>query len=141
MCSLKAFLRRQSKFMRKYGDSLLQTLTYNVLAELLGSSNIMAISSIIRFAGSNGFYKRLIQHYGLEKFCRFHETNLISTKSVAVKRGDILESYFAAIEMDISRCGEGYREIREWLLLVVTLRPRMVLTNQSYAHEVRWDNI
>jgi hypothetical protein len=118
--------------MRKYGDSLLRTTTYAVLAELFGSNNITVIDSIIDFAVSNVFYERLIEHYDLVRLCRFHERSLTSPKNISTKRGDVLESYIAAIEMDVTRCcEEGYREIREWLLSVMALRLRTVSLNQS----------
>ena len=112
-------------------------MTYNVLAELFGTNNIMIISSIIPFAVSNMFYERLIQHYNLEKLCKIHEVGLLSSKLIARKRGDVLEAYIAAIEMDISRCGYEYREIREWLLRVMTLRLKSVLSNDSSSASLR----
>src|SRR5438046_8535249 len=112
---LKRFSYSQPKFMQKYEESLLRSIIYNVLAELLGKNNIRTISFIIDFAVSNMFYERLIQHCDLQKLCRVHEIgSILSSKAIVVKRGDVLEAYIAAIEMDISRCcGESFREIRE----------------------------
>ena len=130
---LQGYSSGQPKFMRKYGDSLLRTLTYDVLAELLGSRNVTAITNAIPFAVSNAFYERLILHYDLGNLCAQHEKILTSHKSVTKKRGDVLESYIAAIEMDISRCGEGHREIRAWLFKVMALRLRTILPGHSHA--------
>jgi hypothetical protein len=122
----------QPKFLRQYGDSLLRALTYDVLAELLGSQNVPAITSAIQFAVSNAFYERLILHYDLGNLCAQHEMNLTSYKALTIKRGDVLESYIAAIEMDISRSREGYKEIRDWLFRVMALRLRTILPNLSH---------
>ena len=133
---IKGFSSGQPKFMRKYGDSLLRTMTYAVLAELFGSNNITVIDSIIDFAVSNVFYEWLIEHYDLASLCRLHERSLTSPKSISMKRGDVLESYIAAVEMDVTRCcEEGYREVREWLLSVMALRLRTVSLNRSSGCE------
>ena len=130
---LQSYSSGQPKFMRRYGDSLLRALTYSVLAELLGSQNVTAITNAIPFAVSNAFYERLILHYGLGTLCAQHEMIRSSHKSLTRKRGDVLESYIAAIEMDISRYSEGYREIRDWLLRVMALRLRTILPNHSHT--------
>jgi hypothetical protein len=119
--------------MRRYGDCLLRAMTFRVLADLFGSEEISTITNIISFAVSNAFYEKLLLHYELDKLCLSHEGVCKSPKSVAAKRGDILESYMAAIEMDVSRSGEGHGEVREWLSKVLTLRLKRVLQTRSYS--------
>lgn len=107
----------QPKVMRHYGDSLLRTITFDVLSELFGRENDSAVLNTMSWAVSNAFYEQLVLHYGLEKLC-----SQIPVASTRI-RGDILEVYMAAIDMDVSRGkGGGYREIHDWLLKVMAIR-------------------
>jgi hypothetical protein len=63
-------------------------------------------------------------HYDLEDLCIPLRSLHKDSRSSAVKRGDVLEAYFAAIEKDISRFGQGSREIYDWLFKVLALRLR-----------------
>jgi hypothetical protein len=119
--------------MRRYGDSLLRAMTFCVLGDLFGSENISTITNVISFAVSNAFYEKLFLHYKLDKLCISYEGIHKSPKAVAAKRGDVLESYMAAIEMDFSRSGEGHREVCEWLSKVLTLRLKKVLETHSHS--------
>lgn len=134
---LKSYTSGQPRYMRVYGDSLLRTVTYEVLADLFGNHNSFAILQTLSFAVSNAFYDRLISHYCLEKLCSHHERVLKSSKHVTRMRGDVLESYIAAIMMDISRSGEGYCEIKNWLHQILSLRLRPVLQNGTYINNQR----
>lgn len=111
----------QSNFMRRYGDSLLRTMTYDVFGELLGRQNNSNLFGTMDFAVSNAFYEKILQHYGLESLS-LHENGLKSGKTVTVQRGDVLEAYMAGVETDVSRCGDGYREIHTWLYKILSLR-------------------
>src|ERR1700733_5446745 len=98
-------------------------MTFDVLSELLGKQNLHVVINITPFAISNAFYEQIYLHYGLEKLSPFFtdgDSDKI-TRGRTHSRGDILEGYMAAIEKDISRNGQGYQEIRDWLLKVMAL--------------------
>jgi hypothetical protein len=97
-------------------------MTYDIFGELLGRQNNSNLFGTMDFAVSNAFYEKVLQHYGLESLS-IHETAAIRTgKSVTVQRGDVLEAYMAGVETDVSRCGDGYREIHTWLYKILSLR-------------------
>jgi len=111
--------------MRTYGDSLLRELTIDVLTELAGKDNMTTVVRTLPFAISNAFYEKLLLHYDLEDLCiHLHllPQSHKESKSYTIKRGDVLEAYFAAIEKDISRFGQGSGEIYDWLFKVMALR-------------------
>ena len=116
--------------MSKYGDILLKAMTADVLAELLGPSNLKEIGRITPFAVSNAFYEQIVFYYDLDLW-----PSEISTTVLQRKRGDILEAYIAAIEKDVSRAGQGYREAREWLLKVLAFRLRRSLLREDLLEE------
>src|ERR1700737_2705626 len=118
-------------FMRHYGDSLLKPMTISILAELFGGDDMKTINAISIFAISNAFYEQLLLHHDLDRLCIPHE-KLLTSLNRTHERGDVLESYMAAIEMDVSRAGEGYHEVREWLAKVIALRLRKVPTTLQY---------
>lgn len=86
------------------------------------------------FAISNAFYEQIYLHYGLERLSLGDEGP--STPRCTHTRGDILEAYMAAIEKDVSRNGQGYQEIRDWLLKVIALRLRLVALNGDGSSQV-----
>jgi hypothetical protein len=109
--------------MRRYGDSLLRTMTYDIFGELLGRQNNANLFGTMDFAVSNAFYEKILQHYGLEDL----NINQVpvpnrTAKRTTIQRGDVLEAYMAGVETDISRCGDGYREIHTWLYKIMSLR-------------------
>jgi len=110
--------------MRTYGDSLLRELTIDILTELAGKHNMTMVVHTLPFAISNAFYENLLSHFDLEDLCIPLRSLAKGSKSYAVKRGDVLEAYVAAIEKDISRFGQGSREIYDWLFKVLALRLR-----------------
>ena len=80
------------------------------------------------WAVSNAFYERILLHYGLENFRP--QLSQRDSRTLTVKRGDVLEAYVAGIAMDLSRgVGEGYKEVREWFSRVLRLRLRKVSSN------------
>jgi hypothetical protein len=121
----QSFSSSESKFMPHYGDALLKAITFDVLSELLGKDNFKTISNITPLAISNAFYEEIVLHYGLEKLtvCNGSSSEKPS-RGTTHRRGDLLEAYMAAIEKDISRAGQGYREVRDWLFKVLALRLR-----------------
>jgi hypothetical protein len=128
------FLRRysqgQPRVMRLYGDSLLRTVTYDVLAELFGNENDSMIMKIMNWAVSNAFYEQIVLHYGLD-YLR-PELPFADSNRLTVKRGDVLEAYMAGIMMDPSReVGEGYREVRAWFWKIIRLRLRKESSESS----------
>ena len=98
-------------------------MTIDVLSELMGQQNLNAVRNIMPLAISNAFYEQIYIHYGLEKLSFGNE------RSSTHQRGDILEAYMAGIEKDVSRNGQGYQEVRDWLLKVMALRLRLVASN------------
>jgi hypothetical protein len=135
---LRSYSQGQPKIMRQYGDSILRTVTYDVLAELFGKENDSIVNKAIPWAVSNAFYEQIVLHYGLASL-RPQLPNEDS-RGLTVKRGDLLEAYMAGIVMDVSReAGEGYREIRAWFYKLVRLRLRKVCTG-TLAHEM-WDRV
>ena len=87
--------------MRHYGDSLLRTVTFDVLSELFGNENDSTVMKIIPWAVSNAFYEQILLHYGLGNLRS--QLPLVDSRGLTVKRGDILEAYMAGIAMDVSR--------------------------------------
>jgi len=134
-------------FARSYGDSLLRTMTFKILAELYGSGTNSIIKKILPYAVSNAFYENIILQYGLDKLCIPKEDTPRPTKATTHSRGDILESYMAAVEMDASRSGQGYQEIYDWLSDVIATRLRGVsrnhlnslLSKESPAGNFQWN--
>ena len=119
------FSDSESKFMPHYGDALLKAMTFDVLSELLGKDNFKAVSNVMALAISNAFYEQIVLHYGLDKLFLCERSSAANpSKGRTHRRGDLLEAYMAATEKDISREGQGYREIREWLFRVLALRLR-----------------
>jgi hypothetical protein len=97
-------------------------MTYDIFGELLGRENKSNLFGTMDFAVSNAFYEKILQHYGLESLS-IHETAWTRTdKKVTIQRGDVLEAYIAGVETDVSRCGDGYREIHTWLYKILSLR-------------------
>ena len=134
------FSSSKSKFMPQYGDALLKAVTFDVLSELLGKDNLKVITNITPFAISNAFYEQIFLHYGLDKLTSCIEpvsSEVKSSKGTTHRRGDVLEAYMAAIEKDVSRNGQGCREVRNWLLKVMALRLRRAVptddTNALYS--------
>ena len=109
--------------MRRYGDSLLRTMTYDIFGQLLGRQNNANLFGTMDFAVSNAFYEKILQHYNLESLSidQVPASNK-SAKKITIQRGDVLEAYMAGVETDISRCGDGYREIHTWLYKIMALR-------------------
>jgi hypothetical protein len=113
----------QSNFMRRYGDSLLRTMTYDIFGELLGRQSNTNLFGTMDFAVSNAFYEKILQHYNLESLSIDQgSVHNKSAKKITIQRGDVLEAYMAGVETDISRCGDGYREIHTWLYKIMALR-------------------
>ena len=109
-------------------------MTYDVLSEILGKDNFKAISNIIPLAISNAFYEQIVLHYGLEKLTPWDGSSTgKSSWGITHRRGDLLEAYMAAIEKDISRDGQGYREVRDWLFRVLALRLRRLAVEDGTA--------
>jgi hypothetical protein len=106
--------------MPQYGDALLKAMTLDVLEELFGKNPDVS-RNIFPLAISNAFYEQIVLHYQLDLE---DESAANNSKGTTHRRGDLLEAYMAAIEKDISRDGEGYREVREWLFRVLALRLR-----------------
>ena len=104
---LQSYSSGQPKFMRHYGDSVLRAMTFDIHTELIGKDNVITIVNTRSFTVSNAFYERLLLHYNLEKLCIHLQNFLGDSKSLTRKRGDVLEAYIVAIEMDISRGEEG----------------------------------
>jgi hypothetical protein len=121
---LQNFSTSESKYLPHYGDSLLKAMTFDVLSELLGKENFKIISNITPFAISNAFYEQIVLHYGLERLTPYDRSYAKPSRGTTHARGDLLEAYMAAIEKDISREGQGYREVRDWLFRVLALRLR-----------------
>ena len=120
--------------MSRYGDALLKAMTFDVLSELFGKDNFKVITNITPYAISNAFYEQIFLHYDLHKLTPSigpisYEAK--SSKGTTHRRGDILEAYMAAIEKDISRNGQGYQEVRDWLLKVLALRLRKVVVREE----------
>jgi hypothetical protein len=129
---LRNYFQGQPKIMRCYGDSLLRTVTYDVLAELFGNENDSVVVRAIPWAVSNAFYEQIVLHYGLENLKP--QLSLVDSKGLTVKRGDVLEAYMAGIVMDVSReAGEGYQEIRTWFYKIIRLRLRKACFGSSPA--------
>ena len=122
---LQAHSSQQFQVMRHFGDSLLRATTFDVLTDVLGKSNYSAIIDTVSMVVSNAFYESLFLHYGLADLCVGFDIevgNAKAGKSWSEKRGDILEAYFAGIDMDFSREGTGSKEVRDWLFQVLALR-------------------
>ena len=114
-------------------------MTLDVLSELFGEENSQVIRNITPFAISNAFYEQIYLYYGLDKLSPWVAScNEQLSKGLTHRRGDILEAYMAAIEKDISRNGQGYQEVRDWLLKVMALRLQMVepIDNSSAFYSV-----
>ena len=129
--------------MRNYGDSILRTVTYDVLVELFGNENDDIMMKAIPWAVSNAFYEQIVLHYGLEILRP--QLQLNDSKGLTVKRGDVLEAYMAGIVMDVSReVGEGYREIRAWFYNLIRLRLRNVCSGSSLGlalAQQKWNEV
>jgi hypothetical protein len=124
--------------MRHYGDSILRTVAYDVLAELFGNENDTIVMKAIPWAVSNAFYEQIVLYYGLVSLRP--QLPVEDSKGLTIKRGDLLEAYMAGIVMDVSReAGEGYREIRAWFYRLVRLRLRKVCSG-NLALET-WDRV
>ena len=107
-------------------------MTYRSLIELLGDQEIPSILGLVPFAVSNVFYEQLYLHYDLESVSRKHEQSFSGREAaISRKRGDILEAYMAAIQMDTSRGGKGDDEIHRWLRQVLAIRLRLADTSNS----------
>ena len=116
------FRSGESKFLPHHGDGLLKALTFDVLSELFGKENFQLIGNITPIVISNAFYEQIVLHYGLEKLAsEYFGAGKAPSKTTTHRRGDLLEAYMAGIEQDVSRCGRGYREVREWLFQVLGL--------------------
>jgi hypothetical protein len=127
---LRSYSQGQPKIMRHYGDSILRTVTYDVLVQLFGNENDSVMTKAIPWAVSNAFYEQIVLHYGLETLRP--QLPLCDSKGLTVKRGDVLEAYMAGIVMDVSReIGEGYQEIRAWFDKLIRLRLRNVCSGNS----------
>jgi hypothetical protein len=129
----QSFASSESKFLPHYGDLLLKSMTFDVLSELFGKQNFKVVKNITPFAISNAFYEQIYLHYGLEKLSPSFtdgDSDKISLGQTH-RRGDILEGYMAAIEKDISRSGQGYQEVRDWLSKVMALRLQLVALNDN----------
>jgi hypothetical protein len=118
--------------MPQYGDLLLKALTHDVLSELLGADSAeiqKVITNIFPLAISNAFYEQIVLHYKLDILYCSDDTStgngIGGGASGTHRRGDLLEAYMSAIEKDMSRQREGYREIRDWLFDVLALRLRI----------------
>lgn len=109
-------------------------MTIDVLAELLGEHNLHLIRNVMPLAISNAFYEQIYLHYGLERLS--YGDGVPSTWRCTHTRGDILEAYMAAIQKDVSRNGQGYQEVRDWLLKVMALRLRLVALNGDGSSQV-----
>ena len=121
----QSFSSSESKFMPHYGDALLKAITFDVLSELLGKDNFKTITNITPLAISNAFYEEVVLHYGLEKLTVCNGSSFDKpSRGTTHRREDLLEAYMAAIEKDISREGQGYSEVRDWLFKVLALRLR-----------------
>ena len=113
----------KSKIVSQYGDAILKALTLDVLAELLGAENSQIINNIMPLAISNAFYEQIVLHYKLDiVYSSMSDGADTNTGNRTHARGDLLEAYMAAIEKDISREGQGYREVRQWLFNIIALR-------------------
>jgi hypothetical protein len=124
--------------MRLYGDSFLRTITFEVLSELFGNENDSAVMKVIPWAVSNVFYEQILLHYGLG-YLRV-QLPLVESKGLTVKRGDTLEAYMAGIAMDVSRVGEGYGEIRDWMYKIMRLRLRNLGSGRSQVSPLTPEN-
>jgi len=117
--------------MRHHGDSLLRTITLEVLSEIMGKENDSEIMNMIPWAVSNIFYEQIFLHYGFDRLRP--GLALTQPRSLAENRGDVVEAYTAGIAMDVAReGGEGYQEIRNWFIKIMTLRLDKVVSG-SYA--------
>src|SRR2546423_192321 len=113
---LQAHSSQQFQVMRHFGDSLLRATTFDVLTDVLGKSNYSAIMDTVSMVVSNAFYESLFLHYGLADLCVAFDIEVGNAKvgkSLSEKRGDILEAYFAGIDMDFSREEMGSKEVRD----------------------------
>jgi hypothetical protein len=121
--------------MPHYGDALLKAMTFDVLSGLLGYDNFKATSNVMPLAISNAFYEQIVLHYGLDKLTLWDTGSSAEkpSKGITHRRGDLLEAYMAAIEKDISRDGQGYREVRDWLFRVLALRLRRLVVQDGSA--------
>jgi hypothetical protein len=127
---LRSYSQGQPKIMRHYGDSILRTVTYDVLAELFGNENDSVMMKAVPWAVSNAFYEQIVLYYGLEHLRP--QLPLHDSRRLRIKRGDVLEAYTAGIVMDVSReIGEGYQEIRAWFDKVIRLRLRNACSGSS----------
>lgn len=118
---LRSYLEGQPKIMRHHGDSLLRTVTFEILSELMGNENDSDVMKMMPWAVSNVFYEQIFLHYDFQQLRP--GLPLAESKGLTEKRGDVLEAYMAGIAMDISRGGgEGYQEIRDWLYNIMRLR-------------------
>lgn len=131
---LRSYSRGRPKIMRHHGDSLLRTITLEVLSEIMGKENDSEIMNMIPWAVSNIFYEQIFLHYGFNRL----RPGLAVTRprSLAENRGDVVEAYMAGIAMDVAReGGEGYQEIRNWFIKIMTLRLDKVVSG-SYARDI-----
>lgn len=149
---LQAHSSQQFQVMRHFGDSLLRATTFDVLTDVLGRSNYSAIMDTVSMAVSNAFYESLFRHYGFADLCVGFDIEVGNAKvgkSLSEKRGDILEAYFAGIDMDFSREGTGSKEVRDWLFQVLALRlgpqhksqsTRTNLRNGRRGNRIWWES-
>jgi len=87
---LRSYTEGLPKIMRHYGDSILRTVTYDVLAELFGHENDFIMMKAIPWAVSNAFYEQIVLHYGLENLSP--QLSLNDSKGLTAKRGDVLKA-------------------------------------------------
>jgi len=127
---------KKSKFLPQYGDALLKAMTLDILTtELLGVENYQAATNIFPLAISNAFYEQIVLYYRLEKANPLDRGDKGQVRTHA--RGDLLEAYLAAIQKDVSRNGDGYREVQNWLSKVLALRlPRITAQKGMVVHSI-----
>lgn len=78
-------------------------------------------------------------YYRLQKVDPLDQGNkeYILSKGRTHARGDLFEAYVAAIEKDVSRTGDGYKEVKNWLSKVLTLRlPRITAQKGMVFHSI-----
>jgi hypothetical protein len=96
-------------------------MTFHILADLFSRDNVAVVLQAVHFAVTNQFYSRLLNHYGLGDLC-IHLPNGLGEFKWLEAKGDILEAYCAAVEMDPSREGGGYAEVCNWLHEIIAIR-------------------
>jgi len=127
---------KKSKFLSQYGDELLKAMTRDILTELMGRQNYQVVSNIIPLAISNAFYEQIVFYYRLDPHDQGNKEYILS-KGRTHARGDLFEAYVAAIEKDVSRTGDGYKEVKNWLSKVLTLRlPRITAQKGMVVHSI-----